>query len=134
MHLEKHWNLWPPLTSATLQFEILDGPELPEYPLIELEGSFFTLKDVDLYLVQINAYFSFKGFLNWMSIFNFVEGQKMAKEQIYGQFKPSFLPSQKECQIKYYVLLPVAWFDFEHNTNITTKYYLYLKRNMLERF
>ena len=88
------------MTSATLQFEILDGPELPEYPLIELEGSFFTLKDVDLYLVQINAYFSFKGY--------FVEGQKMAKEQIYGQFKPSFLPSQQECQIKHYVLLPVA--------------------------
>jgi hypothetical protein len=60
------------LTSATLQVKILDGPELLEYPLVELEGSFFTMKDVDLYLIQINVCFIFKGLSNWMSIFNFV--------------------------------------------------------------
>ena len=54
-----------------------------------------------------------------------LQEQKMAYDQIYGQFKLSFLTLQQECQLKYYVLLPVAWFDFEHTTNIAAKYYLY---------
>ena len=73
------------MTSATLH---LDGSELLEYPLVDLEGSFSTLKDVDLYMIIINTCFSFKRVFKLNEYFQFCcILKKLDKIKTYFRFK-----------------------------------------------